>query len=452
MLKFKFLLVTIAVAGLASAQNVGIGTTIPDASALLHMNSTNKGVLFPQVSLDSLKDVTSIPSPVQGLLVYNTTQPGVRNDMARGYYYYSTSLSTWVRLSDNANDNLWKPGGLLGVLLRDTADGVEVLDNYTGSVINHSPKVKILRLRDSALLNSKNNMNSLVLTAINRKIAAGWELRQKNSIIFENGYYSTGSSSGTIEQVAAISAYSENPTTTNPSDKRYNGLAFYTFSVPTNTASVDTPTVSLFYHNVGIGAYATDIKNVTEGRLQITGFSNGDQLSLRHPSSINLKWGMYVSSIDSSLNFYSNGSLRSNIDRVTGVYTALSDRNMKKNIRPLAPVLETIRQLPVYSYNYLDSKDDDHRVIGLMAQDVQPYFPELVYQRYDREVTKPVLTMDYSGLGVLAIKAIQEQQKIIDDLKKQVDAAKTTDLLEVVKKQQEIIEQLTKRIEQLEKK
>jgi len=159
-----------------------------------------------------------------------------------------------------------------------------------------------------------------------------------------------------------------------------------------------------------------------------------------------------VSSIDSSLNFYSNGSLRSNIDRVTGVYTALSDRNMKKNIRPLAPVLETIRQLPVYSYNYLDSKDDDHRVIGLMAQDVQPYFPELVYQRYDREVTKHVLTMDYSGLGVLAIKAIQEQQKIIDDLKKQVDAAKTTDLLEVVKKQQETIEQLTKRIEQLEKK
>ncbi|MBL0145889.1 MAG: tail fiber domain-containing protein [Chitinophagaceae bacterium] len=233
-------------------------------------------------------------------------------------------------------------------------------------------------------------------------------------------------------QVAAISGYTENPGTTNPSDRRYNGLAFYTFATPEHTASADTPTISMFYHNVGIGAYATDIKNVTEGRVQITGFSNGDQLSLRHPSSINLKWGMYVSSIDSSLNFYSNGSLRANIDRVTGVYTALSDRNRKKNIRSLSDVLEAVKQLPVYSYNYLDSKDEDRRMIGLMAQDVQSYFPELVYQRYDREKNNPVLTMDYSGFGVIAIKAIQEQQKIIDDLKNRVELL--TKRLDVIEK------------------
>jgi Chaperone of endosialidase len=433
-------------------QNVGIGTATPNASALLDMQSNSRGVLFPQVSLDSLKDVTSIASPSNGLVVYNTTQPGVRNDMARGYYYYSTSLLTWVRLADNANDNLWKSGGLLGVLLRDTADGVEMLDNYTGSVTNFSPKVKILRLRDSALLNSKNSINSLVLTAINRKIAQGWEFRQKNTITFENGYTSTGAGTSVNTQVAAISAYTENPNTTHSSDNRYNGLAFYTFAVPTNTAFADTPTISMLYHNVGIGAYATDIKNVTEGRLQITGFSNGDQLSLRHPSSINLKWGMYVSSIDSSLNFYSNGSLRANIDRVTGVYTALSDRNMKKNVRPLSPVLSLINQLPVYSYHYADSRDDDRRMIGLMAQDVQPYFPELVYQRYDREKDKPLLTMDYSGLGVLAIKAIQEQQKMIDELKSQLEAAKAVNVNEQLKKQQETIDLLMKRIEILEKK
>lgn len=436
----------------STAQNVGIGTATPNASALLDLQSTNKGVLFPQVSLDSLKDVTSIASPANGLVVYNTTQPGVRNDMARGYYYYSTSLLTWVRLADNANDNLWKSGGLLGILLRDTADGVEMLDNFTGSVTNWSPKVKILRLRDSALLNSKNSINSLVLSAINRKISPGWEFRQKNTITFENGYTATSNGSSVTEQVAAISGYTENPATTNASDRRYNGLAFYTFSVPTNTASVDTPTVSMFYHNVGIGAYATDIKNVTEGRLQITGFSNGDQLSLRHPSSINLKWGLYVSSIDSSLNFYSNGSLRSNIDRVTGVYTALSDRNLKKNIRPMAPVLQILRGLPVYSYNYTDSRDTDRRMIGLMAQDVQPYFPELVYQRYDREADKPLLMMDYSGLGVLAIKAIQEQQQMIDELKEQLAASKPEDLSQKFKQQQVQIEILLRRIEELEKK
>ena len=409
-----FFLVLIAAASTAQAQNVGIGTTSPNASAALHVNSTNKGILIPQISLDSLKDVTSIPSPANGLMVYNTTEPGVRNDMARGYYYYSTTALSWVRVADNLNDNVWKPGGVLGVQLRDTIDGVEMMDATGLSLLNYLPKVKILRKRDSALLNAKNNITALVISGINKKVIPGWEFRQKTSIIFENNYEVFGSGAGRQDNVA-ISAYTENASTVQSTQTQ--GLAFYVTAPPHNTATADTPSLAMFRHNVGVGAYPTDINNVTEGRVQITGFSNGDQLSLRHPSSTALKWGLYVSSIDSSLNFYSDGSLRANIDRVTGVYTALSDRNYKKNIRPLSPVLSILKQLPVYSYNYADSKDGEHRMIGLMAQDVQPHFPELVYQRYDREITKPLLTMDYSGLGVLAIKAIQEQQVQIDDLK-----------------------------------
>lgn len=406
------------IAMMASAQNVGIGTTSPTPSALLHMVSLDKGLLIPQISLDSLKDVTSVPAPANGLLVYNTTQPGVRNDMARGFYYYNVSTGEWVRLADNLNDNVWRSGGLLGIQLRDNTNGVEVMDPYTGSAQNHIPKMKILRLVDSALLNSKNNINALVLTGVERRFNAGWENRVKTSIIFENAYLMTnGVTSGTTS--VAISSYTENPGTTT--NNLNNGLAFYTFATPQNTATADTPSMSMYRHNIGIGTYVTDINNVTEGRLQITGFSNGDQLSLRHPSSINLKWGLYVSSIDSSLNFYSNGSLRANIDRVTGVYTALSDRNMKKNIRPMGSVLESVMLLPAYSFNYIDNADDDKRVLGFMAQDVQPYFPELVYQRYDREVTKPLLTMNYSGLGVIAIKAVQEQQAIIQQQQEQIN-------------------------------
>jgi hypothetical protein len=76
-------------------------------------------------------------------------------------------------------------------------------------------------------------------------------------------------------------------------------------------------------------------------------------------------------------------------------------------------------KLKAYQYRYLDSKESDRKMNGFMAQDVLPYFPELVYQRYDRTIDKPLYTMDYSGFGVLAIKAIQEQQNIIEaqDLK-----------------------------------
>ncbi|MFZ4754377.1 MAG: hypothetical protein ACOYLG_13625, partial [Chitinophagaceae bacterium] len=303
---------------------VGINTVSPNASALLHLTSSSKGVLIPQVSIDSLKDVTSIASPSNGLLVYNTTQPGVLNDMTRGYYWYSTNALSWVKLADNLVDNKWQDGGVLGVRLKDKTDGVEIMDDYTGSATNLSPKVKILKMLDSSALNSKNNINALVLTGVNKKTSAGWENRQKTSIIFENSYLlANGSNSGT-QNSCAISAYTESTGTT--SSNQTNGLAFYTTTSPANNTVADTPTLSMYRHNVMIGGYSTDVNNVTEGRLQITGFSNGDQLSLRHPSSINLKWGIYVSSIDSSLNFYNNGSLRANIDRVTGVYSALSDR------------------------------------------------------------------------------------------------------------------------------
>jgi Chaperone of endosialidase len=438
MRNLTFTIVFILFAFLSKGQvAINITGVPPVASAMLDVGSSSKGVLFPQVSIDSLKDVTSIASPANGLVVYNTTQPGVRNDMARGYYWYSTNALSWVKLADNLTDNKWKDGGLLGIQLRDTLDGVEIMDGYTGTSFNYNPKVKILKKIDSALLNVKNNIPVLVLTGVNRKTTAGWEFRQKTSIIFENNYLVEGSTAGKGDNVA-ISSYTENAGTTQNTQSQ--GLAFYVTAPPQNTAVADTPSMSLYRHNVCVGAYATDTNRVTEGRLQVVGFSNGDQLSLRHPSSINLKWGLYVSAIDSSLNFYSNGSLRANIDRVTGVFSALSDRTRKKNVIPMKSVLETVLKLPAYSYNYLDSKDTDRRMLGFMAQDVQPYFPELVYQRYDREITKPVLTMDYSGLGVIAIKAIQEQQKQIEEVKSENDYLK------------EKIEMLMKRVEVLEKK
>jgi hypothetical protein len=429
-----FILLTLLTKSQIAVNTTG---TAPVASAMLDVGSSSKGVLFPQVSIDSLKDVTSIASPANGLVVYNTTQPGVRNDMSRGYYWYSTNALSWIKLADNLTDNVWKNGGLLGIQLRDTTDGVEIMDGYTGTSFNYNPKVKILKKIDSALLNAKNNIPVLVLTGVNRKTTAGWEFRQKTSIIFENNYLVEGSTAGKGDNVA-ISSYTENAGTTQNTQSQ--GLAFYVTAPPQNTGVSDTPSMSLYRHNICVGAYATDTNRVTEGRLQVVGFSNGDQLSLRHPSSINLKWGLYVSSIDSSLNFYSNGSLRANIDRVTGVFSALSDRTRKKNIIPMKSVLETVLKLPAYSYNYLDSKDTDRRMLGFMAQDIQPFFPELVYQRYDREATKPVLTMDYSGLGVIAIKAVQEQQKQIEEVKSENDYLK------------EKIEMLMKRVEVLENK
>lgn len=89
---------------LSSAQtsSVGIGTTNPDANAILEVQSSNKGFLLPRLELLS----TALPAPmsahVEGLTVYNTATAG---DVTPGYYY--NTGAKWIRLAD-ANTSAWK--------------------------------------------------------------------------------------------------------------------------------------------------------------------------------------------------------------------------------------------------------------------------------------------------------------------------------------------------------
>jgi hypothetical protein len=73
------------------AQGVSVNTdgSIADASAMLDVKSTTKGILIPRVNLTS--DVTS---PVTGLLVFQTTVPV-------GFYYYSGAV--WLLLQNSGN-------------------------------------------------------------------------------------------------------------------------------------------------------------------------------------------------------------------------------------------------------------------------------------------------------------------------------------------------------------
>lgn len=54
------------------ATNASVAST-PDPSAVLHIADDKRGVLFPAVALTNSMDIVTVPTPVQGLLVQNTT-------------------------------------------------------------------------------------------------------------------------------------------------------------------------------------------------------------------------------------------------------------------------------------------------------------------------------------------------------------------------------------------
>lgn len=84
------------------SQNVGINSTgaTPNASALLDVEATDKGILIPRVSLSSTTDVTTVTTPATNLLVFNTNS-SMTNGNGAGFYYYDGSSWTYMVAPSN---------------------------------------------------------------------------------------------------------------------------------------------------------------------------------------------------------------------------------------------------------------------------------------------------------------------------------------------------------------
>lgn len=98
----RFLFTFLLLSGVTFAQNVGINPTgaLPNTSAMLDVDATNKGVLIPRVTLTGPTDAITIPSPATGLLVWNLGSGG---GLLAGYYYYNSGTPVapiWVQLSN----------------------------------------------------------------------------------------------------------------------------------------------------------------------------------------------------------------------------------------------------------------------------------------------------------------------------------------------------------------
>lgn len=93
------------------SQNVGIGTSTPNASAKLEVNDPNRGTLINRVSLVAVTNgITPVNAPATGLLVYNTNAT-VTGGSGTGFYYWDGTI--WVRLSTGASDD-WTTTGNAG--------------------------------------------------------------------------------------------------------------------------------------------------------------------------------------------------------------------------------------------------------------------------------------------------------------------------------------------------
>lgn len=117
------------------------------------------------------------------------------------------------------------------------------------------------------------------------------------------------------------------------------------------------------------------------------------------------------------LHVVGNGLFTGNITAqnitLSGNLTSNSDIRKKENLKSIDNVLDKVLILKPTKYNFKNDESKRER-IGLVAQELQEEFPQFVEED---DTEDKYLSVDYAGISVIAIKAIQElNDKLISQI------------------------------------
>jgi hypothetical protein len=132
--------------------------------------------------------------------------------------------------------------------------------------------------------------------------------------------------------------------------------------------------------------------------------------------------GFYVSGViydkDSTTHYLDPGATGDSL-RVAGDVVAYysSDKRLKDNIKPIDNALDKVCSLSgnTFEWNEISHKETGKSDIGVVAQEVEEVFPEIVNTR-----DSGYKAVDYQKLSAVLIEAVKELKEEIDQLKKQI--------------------------------
>jgi len=105
-------------------------------------------------------------------------------------------------------------------------------------------------------------------------------------------------------------------------------------------------------------------------------------------------------------------------------YNTSSDYRLKENVTPLENGLDRLNQLKPVNFNWIESGKEEE---GFIAHEVEEVFPYAVTGKKDAVNSEGGIQgqqMDYGRITPLLVKAIQEQQEQIEQLKTEIQTLK----------------------------
>ena len=193
-----------------------------------------------------------------------------------------------------------------------------------------------------------------------------------------------------------------------------------------------------------------DILQLFDGASQVVTVKDGGTLLVGNTGLTSARTSIYNSGVDalrvalsdnaaSSTSFIAGfsdsstsgyGSLRfkivanGNMTNSNNSYGALSDEKLKENITDATPKLDSLNQVRVVNYNLIS--DPENKQLGVIAQELEQIFPNMVDEFPDKDnngndLGTTTKTVKYSVFVPMLIKAIQEQQTTITALTARIE-------------------------------
>ena len=338
----RFQLVVLLIFSIPIAAQTGIGTTTPHASAKLDVSATNKGFLPPRVTLTSNTDAITIPSPAEGLLVYNLGSVGLQ----AGYYYWNnanwatiataTSAGNGVTASDMVKiyDGIGNAATIntSGVTFSVTSSGKYLFDFSTSATCGNCIVTLNFQVRDGS--NSNTVIGSDMQTSYSNNVHAEYNGKVEVNLLAGRSYNVL---------VTASSGGIYNSDYTRVYMKQVSG------NLPVTGQSVDYIQASLSA-NQALSAVGNINFNTSSG-AGITITSGGFNLIANKTYKLEAALGgtsggyAYYGWVDNTNTLLSGGS----IGAVMKAGTAYTDAPQDKAVVYFTPIVDTRVFLRVYS-------------------------------------------------------------------------------------------------------
>ena len=145
----------------------------------------------------------------------------------------------------------------------------------------------------------------------------------------------------------------------------------------------------------------TRINGITFTDNTVLEMSTGTSIVMKPSSTLKLETGATATFDDGSVVFFNCSTTTFKNITLNGRIITTSDRKLKKNIQPLMDTLDQVKHIHGHRYQRID-EDTDRVQIGLIAQEVEQTYPELVSEEGG---TKRV---DYISFIAVLLGCIQE--------------------------------------------